>query len=338
MNWMAASIALVTAFAVTPIVRLVGRRFGVLDVPGDRSSHSVPTPRAGGIAILAGAFVALAWTIRTVHPWDRALAWGMVVIAVIGIVDDLVRVRAGVKLAAQIVAAGIVVVAGGAVLRLTEVAGMGAREPWIVAAAVAVFWFVGVSNAFNFMDGINGIAACEAVVCGVAQAILASRAGQEDLAVIALALAAASLGFLPWNFPRASIFMGDVGSATLGFCFAAIAVLSAARGGSFVAAALPLFPFLFDTSVTLTARILRREAFMSPHRSHFYQQLVRSGWSHASVTMLWTALAVGSSAVALAWPGLQTVGRLLVAAVLVVVHAAVAKAISRRLRFRGTTA
>lgn len=332
MSWMAAAIALVTAFAVTPVVRTVGRRLGVLDVPGDRSSHSVPTPRAGGIAILTGAAVAAAWTIGPVPPWARALVWGIAIIATIGIVDDLVRVRASVKLAAQIAAAGILVFVGGAVLRLTVVAGVTAREPWIVAAAVAILWLVGVSNAFNFMDGIDGIAACEALVCGVTQAILASRAGQADLAMIALALAAASLGFLPWNFPRASIFMGDVGSATLGFSFAAIAVLSMARGGSFVAAALPLFPFLFDTSVTLVARILRGEALMSPHRSHFYQQLVRSGWSHASVTMLWTALAVGSSAIALAWSGLEVVERTLAVAVLVGVHAAAAMLILQRRR------
>jgi UDP-N-acetylmuramyl pentapeptide phosphotransferase/UDP-N-acetylglucosamine-1-phosphate transferase len=119
--------------------------------------------------------------------------------------------------------------------------------------------------------------------------------------LLAIAVAGAATGFLPWNFPHAKIFMGDVGSGALGAMLALMAVRVAALGGLIIAAALPLLPFIFDTAVTLVRRIARGERFYTAHRSHFYQRLTILGWSHAEVTLVWSVLALAGAAVSLFW-------------------------------------
>jgi UDP-GlcNAc:undecaprenyl-phosphate/decaprenyl-phosphate GlcNAc-1-phosphate transferase len=152
-----------------------------------------------------------------------------------------------------------------------------------------------VTNAFNFMDGLNGIASAQAIVAGVVLAALLSRHGDTAGAALAVAVAAAALGFLPWNLPSGSIFMGDIGSASLGLVLAVLVLRASSAGTSFIAAALVLAPFLADTGCTLLRRIRRRERLTVAHRNHYYQRLNQSGWSHASVTAVWSGLAVVSA-------------------------------------------
>jgi UDP-N-acetylmuramyl pentapeptide phosphotransferase/UDP-N-acetylglucosamine-1-phosphate transferase len=207
---------------------------------------------------------------------------------------------------------------------------------WLLGAA-AILWITWVINAYNFMDGINGIASTQAIVCGVTLGLLFARVSDVAGQVLALSLAGAALGFLPWNFPSASIFMGDVGAYMFGFFFSALALRAGAEQ-MLIPAALPLLPFLADATVTLVRRIAKREAFFRAHRSHYYQRLNILGWSHARVTSVWTVLAVACSVVALSYDSLSGASRGVAVVALLALHACVVLSIMVAERARSVAA
>ena len=321
--------AFAIAFAITPAMRAAGRRLKLIDVPNERSSHAAPTPRTGGYAIVAGMILAGIASIAG----DRSalpLLLGAVGIAIAAAADEFVKLHNGIRFALQIVVATVALAYAGA-LAMIDVPLAGRFALGAFGIAVSVFWVVGVLNGFNFMDGVNGIASTEAIICGGALAMLFARHSDPTGQIVALALVGAAAGFLPWNLPSGSIFMGDVGSATLGFMLAMLVVRAANDGVSFFAAALPLCPFLFDSGVTLVRRIAGGHAFFfEPHRTHFYQRLNRLGFSHTAVTTVWSALAVLSSAAALLYDRLGDRGRLLLLAIVLAVHVLVAITITLR--------
>jgi len=167
---------------------------------------------------------------------------------------------------------------------------------------LAFFWVVGLTNAYNFMDGIDGLAGSQAVIAGDAWAGLGWLRGEPLVSLLGLLVAGSSLGFLLHNWPPARIFMGDVGSAFLGFTFAALAVVAALQNPRFaVAGILLVWPFVFDTSFTLVRRLCHRENVFAAHRSHLYQRLVIAGYSHRTVTLLYVGLALVGALLAIVW-------------------------------------
>jgi UDP-N-acetylmuramyl pentapeptide phosphotransferase/UDP-N-acetylglucosamine-1-phosphate transferase len=214
-------------------------------------------------------------------------------VAAVSALDDLRPLASEVRLTVQVLCAMVAVMSiGSPPVGLSPLA----------AAALGVVWVVGLTNAYNFMDGIDGIAGAQAVVGGGAVAAAAAVADLRSELVTGVAIAAASGGFLLYNWSPARVFMGDVGSAFLGFVFAVLALLI---GQTSVPLALvvvaSLWPFLFDTSLTLVRRAARRENLLVAHRSHLYQRLVIAGWSHAQVTVLYAAAALTGAAAALTW-------------------------------------
>jgi UDP-N-acetylmuramyl pentapeptide phosphotransferase/UDP-N-acetylglucosamine-1-phosphate transferase len=316
----------VAAFVLTPVFSILGRRLGYLDVPGQRSSHSVPTPRTGGFAIFAAIVIPMFFY------WNElaSLCAGVSAVVLLAALDDLRSLDRRLRLICQCLIAGAVLWAM-----------LGSRSPQnpetfvllsgLLGAFLGLLWLVTMINAYNFMDGINGIAAAQAVIGGLALTVLFVGVGDEGGAVASVAAAAAGIGFLPWNFPRAAVFMGDVGSTALGLLFGALVLRVAADGVPLIAAALPFAPFVLDSGATIALRAYRREAFFSmPHRLHFYQRLVTGGWSHASVTLTWSLLALACSLVAVAYGTLTPELRLISAALLVFVHLVIGAAISMR--------
>jgi UDP-N-acetylmuramyl pentapeptide phosphotransferase/UDP-N-acetylglucosamine-1-phosphate transferase len=267
-------------------------RLSLVDVPNARSSHEVPTPRGGGIGILLAFLPALLLTCPLTTALTLLIAAAVVALGGLGFLDDRRGASPALKAVVQLMVAGLVVYRLGAV---TEVA-----LPWIgpvslglAAAPLTVFWLVGFSNAFNFMDGIDGIAGLHAVLAAFFMAVAGWWMGESGLVLLALPLSAACLAFLSVNWPPAKVFMGDVGSLPVGFMLALLAMLGAAWRVPFVASFLFLGPFLYDTTVTIGRRILRRENLARAHRSHLYQRLVIVGFSHTRVTLLyggWTLL------------------------------------------------
>ena len=283
----AACTALLTTFALTAAMRSFALTHGVLDVPNERSSHDAPTPRGGGVAIVVTtsiALVALAWFGALGRSLFWALLGGGVVVSSIGFLDDRRRVSAGVRLVAHVGAAlwAVMLLGGFSSLRVgAQIVHLG----WSgnVLALLGIVWAV---NLFNFMDGIDGLAASEAVFVAWGAVLVYLIGTFSTLAPVAVIFGAACLGFLLWNWPPARIFMGDVGSGYAGYVIILLA-LAAARenpvglwlwlilGGVFFA----------DATVTLLRRLLRGERVYEAHRSHAYQWLARRWGSHRKVTL-----------------------------------------------------
>lgn len=282
---------LVTLVAGWPVQRVLAH-CGIVDRPNARSSHSQPTVRGGGVAILLAVVLASAMAANgqgKVAVLTTMLA-AACILGVLSFADDLQSLRPSVRFGAHALAALAVLFAlGWPALGVGLTANHLITLPSILSALVAFLWIAGYTNAFNFMDGINGIAASQAALTGLGTAAIyrvSTGSGDGWPAVLALAISGAALGFLPYNFPRARMFMGDVGSAPLGFLLASLTLWTAQKAGWELLLPLALLHanFVLDTGLTLGRRILRGERWYEAHRDHFYQRLIRAGKSHTFVT------------------------------------------------------
>lgn len=264
---LAALAAFVLALVIVRI--LWSDRFAdmVVDLPNHRSLHAEPTPRTGGLGLMLAAGMALfAFNIG-----PREIVAPAFLLAALFFVDDLKGLSVGTRFAAQFAAAASFVIATGHPLALAP------------ALVIGIVWS---SNLYNFMDGSNGLAGGMAVIGFGAYAIAAASAGAGDLAVLAAIVAGAAAGFLVWNFDPARIFLGDAGSIPLGFLAAAIGVAGWQRGlWPFWFPALVFSVFIVDSGLTLAKRLIHRENPFQAHRSHYYQRLIRMGWSHRRLAL-----------------------------------------------------
>ena len=299
--------AAAASFGGTRLVLNELQRRAILDRPNQRSSHDRPIPRGGGIAVMA--VILICWVAPALaSPVTAALLTGACALAILSWLDDLRSLGIAIRLGAQFVAAG----AGLIFLHGEGLLLQGLVPEWLDRAVTLVLW-VWFVNLFNFMDGIDGIAAVETVIiaAGLALLGLAAPALAPDL-WLALSLAAAALGFLRWNWQPAKVFLGDVGSIPLGFLLGGLLILSAMKGAWPTALILPLY-FLADATLTLFRRALKREPVWQAHRQHCYQQAVQSGKSHAAVSIA-VALAglglIGLSYLSIGQPTLAIAGAL----------------------------
>jgi Fuc2NAc and GlcNAc transferase len=301
----AAVVAAVLSAGLVGLVRRHALRRGLLDHPNARSSHTAATPRGGGLGLVLGWMGAL---LLTLVPW-RAVAPGIDA----GPFAEPLALAGLLAAVAGVAAIGWVDDHGGASVRLRLVVHLVAaaalwplvqQAPLLMPLALLgvawwVFWTVAAVNVVNFMDGIDGLIGLQLALFGTAVAIHGVPGGAARLA--GAVLAGACAGFLLWNWSPARIFLGDVGSGTLGLIAVATgALLVAERRVDFVAAFAPLAPIFLDAAVTLVRRARRGERLSEAHRSHLYQRLARSG--HARVTLGYGAAAVVCAGAAAAWP------------------------------------
>ena len=252
------------------------RRWKCWDRPNYRSSHTEPTLRGGGLAavlLVTGAVAAWVW------PVDRVIAqaWlgGLVLLGFISWRDDRHGVSAAMRFCIQ------TLVAVGVVLAITG------REAPVGLILFAVFALVAFVNFVNFMDGINGLVSGQLILMSLGAALIFGVAGDITPLLIALVMAGALAGVLPFNFPRARMFLGDVGSVPLGFSFAVLLLwmaVTATDPALYKTLAVLPFYFFLEGSITVIRRLKRGENLSHAHREHFYQRLVRGGWSHARTT------------------------------------------------------
>jgi UDP-GlcNAc:undecaprenyl-phosphate GlcNAc-1-phosphate transferase len=267
------SIALVVGLTLQPVVLHVMLSKSIIDTPNHRSSHTIPTPRGGGLAIAAAAGCALMFSQST-----RQIAVPLLAFAAIGLAEDIRGIPIVWRLAFQAIAgfgAAVALVPPGTAV--------------LVMIGVTV-WLIAYTNVFNFMDGVNGISAFNAILAGCFYAAIGWALDLPLLTYAGLIVAAASLTFLPWNAGRAKIFLGDVGSYGLGGVLGALAAYAVLRGAPIEAALAPLSLYLVDTGWTLVKRWRSGEVWYLPHRSHVYQQLTTFGWSHLRVALFTAAV------------------------------------------------
>ncbi len=288
-DMLTAGVALVlTSALVSPVMALL-RRLQLVDVPNERSSHTRATLRGGGIAPASVALVALAVSLDLPGQTRLALLVAGGCFGMIGLIEDVRGLRVSVRLVLQAFAAL-------AVLPFA-LSGLGAPGAWALAAGVVAFaWIVSYVNAFNFMDGIDGMSVAQLVVAGTAWTVIGLDQDVRVLVAPSLIIIAVALGFAPFNFPRARVFLGDVGSYSLGALLAALAVVGLRAGIPPEAVLAPLALVLADTGSTLVWRAWRREPLYLPHCDHVYQRLVRLGWTHARTTLIVMVLMVACAA------------------------------------------
>lgn len=314
-------LAFIVAFSATPIVRKLAFKAGAIDIPKDeRRMHNKPIALMGGAAIITGFIVSLAFDLITttnlLTPGREflGLLTGIAIIALLGVLDDIKTLRAKVKLAFQLAAAiSVVLISGTRITVLSNPFGSSSYlelSPFI-SYSLTILWIVGITNAINLLDGLDGLAAGVSSISSLSLFFVSMLRGDLEpsiaiyTAVIAAALAGSTLGFLPFNFNPAKIFMGETGSAFLGFTLGVISIQGTLKSYTAISIAIPLLVLglpLFDTLSAIIRRVVSGKSIMQADRGHLHHKLIDMGLSQRqSVVVMYTASgALGLCAIVLA--------------------------------------
>jgi UDP-N-acetylmuramyl pentapeptide phosphotransferase/UDP-N-acetylglucosamine-1-phosphate transferase len=291
--------AFIAAYLGVGIFIRAAPKLGALDVPNERSSHNTPTPRGGGIVV---AFVIVLFFSGGLFIETGSFYLGLIasasVIAIVGWLDDLYSIPLLPRLAVHILIAIFIVFSYGGF--------NGFRVPLYDFALyfgsfspiISVFWIVLMINAYNFIDGIDGMAALQGVLAGFGWLLIGINYEMTALAGFGGILAASYLAFLSYNWHPAKVFMGDAGSSFLGFSLAMIPIMFShdlpTQSHNIVTSSFFLsWPVLFDTFITRAWRIFRRTRFWEPNRDHFYQRMVIAGWKQSTVSTFYGIILLG---------------------------------------------
>ncbi len=317
-------LAFIVAFSATPIVKSLAFRVGAVDIPKDnRRMHKQPIARLGGLAIVTGFFISLLFSVISSNFFHMGtsinfdlrfigMVAGSLIIVVMGVIDDIKALSAKLKFPIQIIAALIIVVSGTRIEFITNpfsVVGRSDLQPWS-SYLITVLWIVGITNAINFIDGLDGLAAGVSSIALMSLFFVSVMRPDPDIAtaVLAAMLAGATLGFLPYNFNPAKIFMGDTGSTFLGFILGTISIQGTYKQYTAIAVAVPLLVLalpLFDTIFAILRRLASGKSPMTADRGHLHHRLIDVGLTQKqSVAVIYIAsAALGLCAVVLDYKG-----------------------------------
>lgn len=290
-------LALVVAWAVTPVAGELARRLGAMDEPEARKIHAVSTPRMGGVAIFFGIIIP-SLLLLTNEGAVRGVLVGASLITMVGVLDDVRGLRPLVKLGLQVGVAVILVLYGVRVETLS-IPGLGILVLGWVGIPFTVIWVVALMNIVNFIDGMDGLAAGVCAISSVTFAVIAVSLGRYDMGILAAIVAGSTLGFLRHNFYPATIFMGDSGSLLLGFLLAAITLQGFLKGVATVALVIPLLVLgipIFDTGFAILRRVKNRRPIYLADRGHLHHRFANLGYSQRQTV-----------AIIYSWSGLMSV-------------------------------
>jgi len=286
-------IAVLISYGFTPLARQIAFKIKLLDHPDQRKSHAHPMPLLGGLALYLAFFAAVLYSVDANNGYIRGLLISGTIIFFLGVIDDKLGMMPSMKLSGQILAALIIYKAG---FRVTTF------EDYYVSMFLTVFWVVGITNAFNLLDNLNGLSSGIAGIASMFFGLISLYHGDAYTAVIAFALAGASFGFLKHNFPKASIFMGDSGSMFLGFMLACLAILGTWKTDKItLSLSLPIlilgYP-IFDTTLVTVLRLLEKRPVFIGGRDHSSHILASLGFKKTRAVLVIYAIsfALGLSA------------------------------------------
>lgn len=299
-------LALAVAFATTPAVKMLAIRIKAVDIPKDnRRMHKEPIPRAGGLAIFAG-FLVGTLCFGALGPQMKAILLGALLLVALGMVDDVVSLKPSIKFAGQIAAALIPVLSGVVVERFTNpFSPSGYLHLGVFSIPVTVIWIVGITNAVNFIDGLDGLACGVSAIATITMFVIAVMYSEAQIALMMAALAGACIGFLPYNMNPAKIFMGDTGSMFLGYILAVTSIQGLFKFYAVISFAVPFIILglpIFDTAFAIVRRVIHGQSPLQADRGHVHHRLIDLGFDQKqSVAILYTFSAVmGLTAVLLA--------------------------------------
>lgn len=283
--------AALMAFATTPIVRVLAYKIGAVDVPkDDRRMHKVPKPRLGGLAIF------FSFVLTLLFFYDKsdailAMILGSFIIVVVGIIDDAVRLRAVIKFVAQI-AAALVVVGNGVVIERINLFG-DYIEFGYLSIPITVLWIVGLTNAVNLIDGLDGLACGISTISAIALLIVTILMGDFKVALLVAILAGSCIGFLPYNLNPAKIFVGDTGAMFLGFILAVISIQGVFKTHAVLTFVIPFLILgvpIFDTAFAIIRRLLTGKHPFEPDRGHLHHRLIDMGFNQKQTVRILYAI------------------------------------------------
>ncbi len=317
------TLAFAISLAATPFVITLAHKIGAVDTPdSERRVHKKPIPRLGGLAIFYGFLIALLFFAK-IDQQMKGMLIGSLVIVGIGILDDVKQLRALTKLAAQIAAAVVVVMNDVRIEAISVpsfVAPGGILELGIFSIPITVAWIIIVTNAVNLIDGLDGLAVGISSIASFSLFFIAILGGEQTVAIIAAALAGGCLGFLPYNFNPAKIFMGDTGSQFLGFMLSVICIQGLFKGYVIISFIIPLLILglpIFDTLFAICRRAWNHKPIMGADRGHLHHRLLDNGFTQKqTVAILYVIASVlGISAVLVLERGAYVASLLLMLAV-----------------------
>ncbi|MCL2126295.1 MAG: undecaprenyl/decaprenyl-phosphate alpha-N-acetylglucosaminyl 1-phosphate transferase [Oscillospiraceae bacterium] len=305
---LAVAIALIVSFVATPGVKWFAKRIGAMDVPKDsRRVHKSPIPRLGGLAIFIG-FVLSVVLFADITRQIQGILIGTVIIVAVGVLDDLMQLHAAIKFLVQIIAALVAVYFGVIIDTFSN--------PFVFSAAeyvhlrsfsipITVLWIVAITNSVNLIDGLDGLAVGVSTISSIVMLIISLMVSDVNVAVIMAALAGACLGFMPFNFNPAKIFMGDTGALLLGYILATMSILGLFKFYAVVSFAAPFLVLalpLVDTMFAFLRRLLKGQKPWSPDRGHFHHRLLDMGLSQKQAVVILYAISgvLGLAAVVVA--------------------------------------
>ncbi|MCR4437110.1 MAG: MraY family glycosyltransferase [Clostridiales bacterium] len=315
------ALAFIVAFSATPVAKKLSFKVGAVDIPKDgRRMHKKPIARLGGVAIVSGFLITILFYVIgyfvdregffTPDKQLLGLIGGSAIIVALGIVDDIKSLDAKIKLVFQVLAAMVVVLSGTRIVNFTNPfspEGISFLSDYI-SYPLTVFWIVGITNAINLIDGLDGLAAGVSSIASLSLFFVSLITGDFDTAFITAALAGSSLGFLPYNFNPAKIFMGDTGATFLGFTLGVISIQGMIKSYAALAIAIPILVLglpLFDTLFAIIRRVVKRKPIMQADRGHLHHKLMDMGLSQKqSVGVMYvTSSVLGLCAIVLADKG-----------------------------------
>lgn len=287
-------LAFLMSFLFTPLAKKTAYVVGAVDIPKDkRKIHKKPMPRLGGLAIYVGVIVSLLFYVQL----DRGLIGiilGSSVIVAAGILDDIFELKAVYKLAAQFVAVAVFIAFGNTIDWMSNPFGEMFRLG-ILGIPLTILWVVGITNAVNLIDGLDGLAAGVAAISSLTLFVVSILNQRYEAAVITIAIAGACLGFLPFNFNPAKIFMGDTGSMFLGFMLSAISVYSTIKSATALAVAVPILAIglpIFDTFFAIIRRLINRKPIMKPDKGHIHHKLLDKGLTQRQAVLVMYCISI----------------------------------------------
>ncbi len=322
---LAMAVAAAVSFASTPLVKTLAYKVGAIDVPKDnRRMHKVPIPRLGGLAIFL-AFLLSVLVFAEIDRQMQGILLGAVMIVILGVMDDIMALKALPKLLVQIAAAAVAVYHG-CVIQFFSNPNVFSETTYInlgwLSYPVTIIWIVAITNAVNFIDGLDGLAAGVSAISTAALTVIALMVAETNVAIILSALFGACLGFLPYNMNPAKIFMGDTGATFLGFMLATLSVTGLFKMYAIISFAVPFLILgvpIFDICFAFLRRIAKGQSPMTADRGHFHHRLIDMGFSQkqsVAIAYMLTAI-LGLAAVLLTSSG-ELKALILIGAVFVV--------------------
>lgn len=303
-------VAMAMAYAVTPGIIKLAWKIGAIDVPGDaRRMHKKPIPRLGGLSIFLAFTVIGIIALPLNYSSIKGMLIGGAFIVILGMLDDIFCLSPKVKLLGQIVAAGILVLFGLKVEWVTNpLGGMFYLGKWSIP--ITLFWVVGITNTLNFIDGLDGLAAGIAAIASITMMLVNISLHQTNAVLLTALLAGAAVGFLPYNFNPAKIFMGDTGAMFLGYMLSAVAIDGAVKSATAIALIVPILALglpIFDTTFAIVRRFINGKPIMQADKGHLHHRLMALGLSQrqAVLFMYFVSISLGICSLILAKIGMK---------------------------------